>query len=111
MFEHISESEKLLHENELGIIMQCINCKKIAIIINNIFYNCSEEDYNKIYQTIQKIDQNLDDYIFEIAEKKYIIIDTALENVNLIFDLNQFEQLTELFSQSKYMINVHNLIS
>ena len=71
----------------------------------------SEKDYNNLYQTIQKIDQNLDNYIFEIAEKKYVIIDTALENINLIFDLNQFEQLTELFSQSKYMINVHNLIS
>ena len=111
MSEHISESEKLLHENELGIIVQCLNCKKIAIVINNIFYNCSEKDYNNLYQTIQKIDQNLDNYIFEIAEKKYVIIDTALENINLIFDLNQFEQLTELFSQSKYMINVHNLIS
>ena len=28
MSEHISESEKLLHENELGIIVQCLNCKK-----------------------------------------------------------------------------------
>ena len=32
MFEHISESENLLHENELGIIVQCINCKKIALL-------------------------------------------------------------------------------
>ena len=71
----------------------------------------SEKDYNNLYQTIQKIDQNLDNYIFEIAEKKYVIIDTAFKNINLIFDLNQFEQLTELFSQSKYMIKVHNLIS
>lgn len=37
MFEHISENENLLHENELGIIVQCVNCKKIAIDINNIF--------------------------------------------------------------------------
>ena len=110
MFEHISESEKLLHENELGIVLQCVNCNKIAIIINNIFYNCSEEEYNKLYETIQKIDKNLDDYIFEIAEKIYYYR-YCFENVNLIFDLNQFEQLTELFSQSKYMINVHNLIS
>ncbi len=111
MFEHISESENLLHENELGIVVQCINCKKIAIIINSILYNCTIEEYNNLYQTIQKVDQNLVDYIFEIAEKKYIIIDTALENVNLIFDLNQFEQLTDLFSQSNYMINIHNLIN
>ena len=111
MFEHISESENLLHENEFGIIVQCVYCKKIAIVINNIFYSCSEKDYNNLYQTIQKIDQNLDNYIFEIAEKKYVIIDTVFKNINLIFDLNQFEQLTELFSQSKYMIQVHNLIS
>ena len=111
MSEHISESENILHENELGIILQCVNCNKIAIIINNIFFNCSEKEYNNLYETIQKINKNLDDYIFEIAEKKYIIISTAFENVNLIFDLNQFEQLTELFSQSKYMFNVHNLIS
>ena len=111
MFEHISESENLLHKNELGIIVQCINCKKIAIIINGIFYNCSLEEYNKLYNSVQKVDENLVDYIFEIVDKKYVIIDTALENVNLIYDLNQFEQLTELFNRSKYMIEIHNLIS
>ena len=110
MFEHISETENLLHKNELGIVLQCINCKKISIMINSIFYNCSEKEFNKLYETIQRVDQNLVDYIFEIADKKYVIINTAIMNVNLIFDLNQFEQLTELFNQSKYMINIHNLI-
>ena len=110
MFEHISENENILNKNELGIVLQCKNCKKIAIIINSIFYNCSEEEFNKLYETIQRVDQNLVDYIIEIADKKYVIINTAVMNVNLIFDLNQFEQLTELFSQSNYMINIHNLI-
>ena len=111
MFENISENENLLHENELGTIIQCINCKKIVIIINNILYNCSETQYENLYNTIQKIDQNLEEYLFEILGKNYIIIDTALDNVNLVFNLNQFEELTELFDHSKYMIDIQNLIN
>ena len=39
----------------------------------------------------------------------YVILNTPLDKVNLIFDLNQFENLTELLNQAKYMLEVHKL--
>ena len=39
----------------------------------------------------------------------YIVLRTPLEKLNLIFNLNEFENLTELLNQSKYMLDVHKL--
>ena len=39
----------------------------------------------------------------------YVIINTPIEKINLIFNLNEFENLTELLNQSKYMLEVHKL--
>ena len=39
----------------------------------------------------------------------YVIINTPIDKVNLIFNLNEFENLTELLNQSKYMLEVHKL--
>ena len=58
---------------------------------------------------VELIDQQLEDYIFEIMNKKFVVIDTRIKKINLIFSLNQFEQLTELMNQSKYMKEVHKL--
>tara|TARA_Y100000389_G_C17322128_1_gene443648 strand:- start:665 stop:790 length:126 start_codon:yes stop_codon:yes gene_type:complete len=37
MFEDHSNNEIILDKNELGSIIQCESCEKIAITINNIF--------------------------------------------------------------------------
>ena len=58
---------------------------------------------------VELVDQQLEDYIFEIMNKKFVVIDTRIKKINLIFSLNQFEQLTELMNQSKYMKEVHKL--
>ncbi len=39
----------------------------------------------------------------------YVIINTPIDKVNLIINLNEFENLTELLNQSKYMLEVHKL--
>lgn len=39
----------------------------------------------------------------------YVIINTPIDKVNLIINLNEFENLTELLNQSKYMLEVHIL--
>ncbi len=39
----------------------------------------------------------------------YIIINTTIDKVKLIFNLNEFENLTELLNQSKYMLEVNKL--
>ena len=40
MSEDHSNNEKILHENELGSIIQYKSCEKIAITINNILNIC-----------------------------------------------------------------------
>ena len=39
----------------------------------------------------------------------YVILSTPVDKVNLIFNLNDFENLLELLNQSKYMLDVHKL--
>lgn len=58
---------------------------------------------------VELVDQQLEDYIFELMNKKFVVIDNRIKKTNLIFSLNQFEQLTELMNQSKYMKEVHKL--
>ena len=109
MFEDHSNNEIILHENELGSIIQCKSCEKIAITINNIIYICDEKEFHSLFEMVELVDQQLEDYIFEIMNKKFVVIDTRIKKINLIFSLNQFEQLTELMNQSKYMKEVHKL--
>lgn len=109
MFEGHSNNEIILHENELGSIIQCKSCQKIAITINNILYICDEKEFHSLFEMVELVDQQLEDYIFEIMNKKFVVIDTRIKKINLIFSLNQFEQLTELMNQSKYMKEVHKL--
>ena len=109
MFEDHSNNEIILHENELGSIIQCKSCEKIAITINNIIYICDEKEFHSLFEMVELVDQHLEDYIFELMNKKFVVIDTRIKKINLIFSLNQFEQLTELMNQSKYMKEVHKL--
>ena len=109
MFEDHSNNEIILHENELGSIIQCKSCEKIAITINNILYICDEKEFHSLFEMVELVDQQLEDYIFEIMNKKFVVIDTRIKKINLMFSLNQFEQLTELMNQSKYMKEVHKL--
>ena len=109
MFDNHSENERLLHENKIGTIVQCVSCKKISIIVNNLNYVCNEKEYQKLFKIVENIDQNLENYIYEIMGVNYVILSTPLDEVNLIFNLSQFEDLTELLNQSKYMLEVHKL--
>ena len=109
MFDNQSESERLLHKNELGTIVQCVSCEKISVIVNNLNYVCNEKEYDELFKIVENIDQNLEDYIYDIMGVNYIILSTPLDKVNLIFNLNEFENLTELLNQSKYMLDVHKL--
>ena len=109
MFNHHAESERILHNNELGTIVQCVSCEKISIIVNNLNYVCNEEEYNELFKIVENIDHNLEDYIYNIMGVNYVILSTPLDKVNLIFNLNEFENLTELLNQSKYMLDVHKL--
>ena len=109
MFDYHSENEKILHENKLGTIVQCISCEKISIIINNLNYVCNEQEYNQLFKIVENIDQNLEDYIYDIMGINYVILSTPLDKVNLIFNFNEFEDLLELLNQSKYMLDVHKL--
>ena len=109
MSEDHSNNEKILHENELGSIIQYKSCEKIAITINNILYICDEKEFHSLFEMVELVDQQLEDYIFEIMNKKFVVIDTRIKKINLIFSLNQFEQLTEFINQSKYMKEVHKL--
>ena len=95
-----------MHENELGSIIKCKSCEKIAITINNILYICDEKEFHSLFEMVELVDQQLEDYIFEIMNKKFVVIDTRIKKM---FSLNQFEQLTELMNQSKYMKEVHKL--
>ena len=89
--------------------IKCKSCEKIAITINNILYICDEKEFHSLFEMVELVDQQLEDYIFEIMNKKFVVIDTRIKKINLIFSLNQFEQLTELMNQSKYMKEVHKL--
>ena len=109
MFDNHSENERLLHENKIGTIVQCVSCKKISIIVNNLNYVCNEKEYHKLFKIVENIDQNLEDYIYDLMGVNYVILSTPLDEVNLIFNLSQFEDLTELLNQSKYMLEVHKL--
>ena len=109
MFDNHSENERLLHENKIGTIVQCVSCKKISIIVNNLNYVCNEKEYQKLFKIVENIDQNLEDYIYDLMGVNYVILSTPLDEVNLIFNLSQFEDLTELLNQSKYMLEVHKL--
>ena len=109
MFDHHNENERILHENKIGTIVQCLSCEKISIIINNLNYVCNKHEYNELFKIIENVDQNLKDYIYDIMGVNYVILSTPLDKVNLIFNFNEFEDLLELLNQSKYMLDVHKL--
>jgi hypothetical protein len=109
MFDIQSENERILHENKLGTIVQCVSCEKISVIVNNLNYVCNEKEYDELFRIVENIDQNLEDYIYNIMGVNYVILSTPLDKVNLIFNLNDFENLTELLNHSKYMLEVHKL--
>jgi hypothetical protein len=109
MFEHHTENERILHQNKLGTIAQCLSCENISIIVNNLNYVCNEQEYNELFKIVENIDHNLENYIYKIMGVNYVIINTPIDKVNLIFNLNEFENLTELLNQSKYMLEVHKL--
>jgi len=109
MFDQHNENERILHENKLGTIVQCLSCEKISIIINNLNYVCNEHEYNELFKIVETIDQNLEDYIYDIMGVNYVILSTPLDKVNLIFNFNEFENLLELLNQSKDMLYVHKL--
>ena len=98
MFDHHNENERVLHENKLGTIVQCISCEKISIVINNLNYVCNEQEYNQLFKIVENIDQNLEDYIYDIMGVNYVILSTPLVKVNLIFNFNEFENLLELLN-------------
>ena len=104
MFDHHNENERILHENKLGTIVQCLSCEKISIIINNLNYVCNEQEYNELFKIVENIDQNLKDYIYDIMGVNYVILSTPLDKVNLIFNFNEFESLLELLNQSSPVI-------
>ena len=109
MFDHHNENERILHENKIGTIVQCLSCEKISIIINNLNYVCNEQEYNELFKIVENIDQNFEDYIYDIIGVNYVLLSTPLDKVNLIFNFNEFEDLLELLNQSKYMLDVHKL--
>ena len=109
MFDHHNENERILHENKLGTIVQCLSCEKISVIINNLNYVCNEQEYNELFKIVENIDQNFEDYIYDIMGVNYVLLSTPLDKVNLIFNFNEFESLLELLNQSKYMLYVHKL--
>ena len=109
MFDHHNENERILHENKIGTIVQCLSCEKISIIINNLNYVCNEQEYNELFKIVENIDQNFEDYIYDIMGVNYVLLSTPLDKVNLIFNFNEFESLLELLNQSKYMLYVHKL--
>ena len=111
MFKETSNHEHILHENYLGIIVQCKKCKKIAFVINNLHHTCNLKDFQEFYDNIQNVDYHIENYIYENNGKNYVVINTDIENINLVFNLHQFEQLTELFFQSKHMIQIHKILS
>ena len=100
MFKKISKNQNLLHNNEVGAIIQCKDCNRIAIIIQSILYTY-------LFELIMDIDLNIEKFLFEIGDKNYVILNTKIENLNI---LTQFEYLTDLFIQSKYMKDVHKLL-
>ena len=57
MFKETSNHEHILHENDLGIIVQCKKCKKIAKK-NNVM--CGVIFQNRFNQSIQLIKKTLD---------------------------------------------------
>jgi hypothetical protein len=78
MFDHHNENERILHENKLGTIVQCLSCEKISVIINNLNYVCNEQEYNELFKIVEIEDQNLEDYIYDIMSVNYIILSTPL---------------------------------
>ena len=66
----ISKNENLLHHNEVGAIIQCKGCNRIAIIIQSILYTCDEEEYDYLFELIMDIDLNIEKFLFEIGDKK-----------------------------------------
>ena len=84
MFDHHNENERILHENKLGTIVQCLSCEKISIIINNLNYVCNEQEYNELFKIVETIDQSLEDYIYDIMGVNYVILSTPLDKVNSV---------------------------
>jgi len=55
MFKETSNHEHILHENDLGIIVQYKKCKKIALVINNLHYTCNLKDFQEFYNNIKML--------------------------------------------------------
>lgn len=111
MHEECNSNETILHENSVGCIIQCKMCNDLLVKVENILYSCDIKRFESLYNVIIFINQNIEDHIVEVLKKRYVLINTPNENINLNFSKKDFTELVELFQQSKYMLEVNRILS
>ena len=111
MHDECPDTEKILHKNKIGCVIQCEECNNLLVKVQNILYSCDIKSYNSLHNIINYVENNLEDHMVDILKKQYVLICTPNDNINLSFSVEDFKLLIDLFEQSKHMLEVNELLS
>ena len=101
----------VLHENTAGYIVQCRDCGEILISFGNVLTSVNEIGFTNLHNALNNIQKEVNLHTIEMHKKqKKVIVATPLENLNLCFDPNVFNDVIELFDQAKLMLEIKNII-
>ena len=112
MNQHLTNSNfepNLLHENSLGYISQCEECKEITLGIKSIMFFCSVKILKDLKKMIGSISSRMDEHVFIVNGEQKVVLCTIHENVKLSFTISEMLELNELLEQSLHMIEINNL--
>lgn len=101
---------KILHENEMGYIGICPNCREIQIAVGNVLSHVSEEGFYRLYKGLTTTDVQLDHRISEMPDGQRIVLRTSAENMMISLSLFEYKATIELFNRAILMLQVNELI-
>ena len=109
--DHSYSSNYILHQNKLGYIIQCKDCKEILISFGNIITSVNEIGFVNLHSALNKIMEEIDVHTIEMHQKEEkVIVATPLDNLHLSFNPKDFDDVIELFDQAKLMLEIKNII-
>ena len=108
---HSEHHNYVLHENKAGYIIQCKDCGEILISFGNVLTNVNEIGFINLHTALNNIHKELDLHTIEMHQQEQkVIVATPLDNLNLSFGPEDFNDVIELFDQSKLMLEIKNII-
>lgn len=98
----------MLHHTEHGCVSLCSECSKIQICFGT---TATVHSYNEFTTFCRMIDDLLEKRSHtENKFQKTIFISTQIENLMLVFSIEELEHLYDLLSQASAMLSIRSIL-